>query len=153
MLAMKNFHYKAEESLGHMTITTYRVMHSAFQRALKGQGIDLTPEQWGILLLLWEKGKATQDELAVASCVDKSSMSRVLSLMEDKGWIDRVIDPENERKKIITATGKSLEVQEPAYAITNGIIKGALKGITKEEAGICLKVLAAIRDNLRTVDR
>lgn len=147
---MQNSHYIAEESLGHMTITTYRVMHSTFRRVLKERCIDLTPEQWGILLLLWEKGSATQDELANASCVDKSSMSRVLSLMEDKGWIDRVIDSDNERKKIITATKKSLEVQEPVYAITNHIIKDALKGIDKEEADTCIKVLTAIKNNLRT---
>lgn len=146
---MSNTHYRADESFGHMSITTYRVMHSTFRRVLKDQGIDLTPEQWGILLLLWEKGSATQDELASASCVDKSSISRVLSLMEDKGLLNRRIDPDNERKKAITAAEKSFAIRESVYAVTNQIMKDALKGITREEADICMKVLTAIRDNLR----
>lgn len=148
---MNNTRYRAEESLGHMTITTYRVMRSAFRRVLKERNIDLTPEQWGVLLLLWEKKAATQEELANASCVDKSSMSRVLSLMEDKGWLNRQTDLDNERKKKITAAPKSLEVREPAYAVTNQIIQDALTGVSREEAAICIKVLAAIKKNLQTM--
>lgn len=141
--------YRAEESLGFMTITTYRVMHAAFRRQFKAQDIDLTPEQWGILLLLWEKRRATQAELANLLCVDKSSISRVLALMEDKGWLYRRIDPENERRKIITATEASFELQEPAYVITNQIIEDALKGTTPEESETCMKVLFTIRNNLQ----
>lgn len=148
---MHNKKYRAEESLGYMSITTYRVMHASFRRVFREEQIELTPEQWGILLVLWEKGSTTQGELAAILCVDKSSISRVLALMEAKGWLNRRIDPENERRKIITATEKSFEIQDAAYQATNAILKDALKGISPEEAENCLTVLAAIRKNLQSV--
>jgi len=139
----------SEKSLGFMSVTAHRLMNSTFRRELKEAGIDLTPEQWGILLLLWERGNATQDELARALCVDKSSMSRVLSLMEDKGLIIRRIDPTNERKKVICAAEKSLEMRERGFATANAALKTALQGVSREEAETCIKVLAAIKRNLK----
>jgi DNA-binding MarR family transcriptional regulator len=147
---MKNPFYRAEESLGYMTITAHRLLNSILRRKFKQSNIELTPEQWGILVLLWELGSATQDDLANLLCVDKSSMSRVLSLMEEKGYITRQIDSSNERKKIICATEKSVEVREAGFAIANEALKSSLKGVKPHEAQICIKVLAAIKVNLKT---
>jgi hypothetical protein len=41
--------YFPEESLGFMTITAYRLLHSTLRRRLREAGADMTPEQWGLL--------------------------------------------------------------------------------------------------------
>jgi len=147
---MNSRFYYPEESLGFMTITAHRLMNSTLRRDFKKSGIDLTPEQWGILVLLWERGSATQDELAHTACVDKSSMSRILSLMEGKGMITRQVDPANERKKVICATDKSLEVRERGFTIANATLRAAIQEVSPQEAEICMKVLASIKRSLRT---
>jgi DNA-binding MarR family transcriptional regulator len=146
---VKDNSYRADESLGYATITAYRLMNAALRRKFRKSDIDLTPEEWGVLVLLWEKGSAAQEELAAALCIDKSAMSRVLSVMQDKGLIDRDRDPDNERKKIIRAAERSQLVRERGFRLAGDALKNALDGVSPEEAAICIQVLHAVRRNLR----
>lgn len=147
---MNNAQYQSEESLGYMTATTHRLLSSTLRRQMKNAGLDISSEQWGVLMLLWEKEHATQDELAHAACVDKSSMSRVLSLMEAKNLVTRRTDPANERKKIICATPESYALRELGFAVTGTILREAVSGATPAEIAACFKVLNIIKQNLRT---
>lgn len=146
---MNNAHYRSEESLGFMTVTAHRLLSATLRREMKNAGLDITSEQWGVLVLLWKRGNATQDELAHAACVDKSSMSRVLSLMEDKGLITRRVNPENERRKIICATDASLKLQEPGFAVSGRILKEAVSGVSPADIETCFRVLNIIKQNMQ----
>lgn len=146
---MNDLLYAAEDSLGYMTITANRLMSSLLRRRMRSAGVDLTAEQWGVLVLLWNLGNTTQEELAHRACVDKSSMSRLLSLMEDKGLVSRKVDPSNERRKIICASDKALELRTRGLAAAREALGMALKGVSPEECATCLKVLASIKKNLQ----
>ena len=145
---MSNQHYHSEESIGFMTITAHRMLQSTFRRRLKEADVDLTPDQWGVLVMLWGRESATQDELAAGQCVDKSAMSRTLSAMRDKGLISKATDPTNERKKNISTTDASRKLCERVFTMASETMRLALKGISEEEAAICMQVLAAIKQNL-----
>lgn len=145
---MKNNTYFADESLGYVAITSYRLMNSTLRRKFKESDIDLNPEQWGVLVLLWQRKSATQDELAAAMCVDKSSMSRVLSSMQKKGLVTREIDPDNERKKVICATKSSELLRERGFALAIGALEHSLDGVSPEELANCIKVLNTVKSNL-----
>ena len=51
-------------------------------RNFRQEGIDISPEQWTILLSLWEKDGVTQQELCNATFKDKPSMTRLIDNME-----------------------------------------------------------------------
>jgi DNA-binding MarR family transcriptional regulator len=142
-------HYRLEESLGFMTITAHRMLQSTLRRRLRAAGLELSPEQWGILVVLWERGGMTQDELTHVFCADKSSMSRVLALLEERGLVERRVDADNERRKIVRATQAALAVRGPGFDTSAAILRGAVAGLAPEEVATCLRVLAAIKDNLR----
>ena len=146
---MNEFSYPLRKSLGFMTATANRLLSAGLRRAMKEEGIDLTAEQWGILARLWGAGGSTQEELAYIACVDKSSMSRVLSLMEDKGLITRRVDPANARRKIICATDGAGHLQECCLGVVDHVMELALEGVSDAEYAVCLKVLGAVKDNLR----
>ena len=146
---MNAFSYLSHESLGFMTITANRVMSSCLRRKMREAGIDLTSEQWGVLVLLWNMNSLTQDELAQIACVDKSSMSRILSLMEDKGLIDRRVDPSSARRKIIRATARAHAVQQSSLAVARDVVARALSNVSEEDCATCLKVLGAVKKNLQ----
>jgi DNA-binding MarR family transcriptional regulator len=145
---MKNNSFFADESLAYVALTSYRLMNATLRRKFKESGIDLTPEQWGVLVLLWERKSATQDELAVAICIDKSSMSRILSSMQKKDLVTRQIDPANERKKIICATNNSELLREKGFALAIGTLEKSLAGVSPKELANCLKVLNTVKRNL-----
>ena len=146
---MDDFSYDPQESLGFMTITVNRLMSACLRRKMREDGIDLTAEQWGILVLLWNHAGSTQEELAHVGCVDKSSMSRVLSLMEAKGLIIRRTDPADGRRKIIRPSEKALQLRRGALAVVNHVMDNALRNISQQDRDLCLTVLNAVRENLR----
>ena len=132
-----------------MTITANRLMNSVLRRKMTEAGIDLTAEQWGVLVQLWNEGCMAQDELAHVACVDKSSMSRLLSLMEDKGLVSRQVDPCNARRKIIRATAKAQQLREQSLAVSINVLELALCDVSARDAEICFHVLASVKRNLR----
>ena len=48
-------------------------------RNFRQNGLEITPEQWTVLIFLWEKDGVTQQELCNATFKDKPSMTRARS--------------------------------------------------------------------------
>ena len=51
---MSALSYIPEQSLGFMTITANRLMNALLRRNMRKAGLDLSGEQWGVLVILWE---------------------------------------------------------------------------------------------------
>lgn len=136
-------------SLGFMTITVNRLMSAFLRKKMREAGIDLTSEQWGVLALLWSEGGLTQEELARLCCVDKSSMSRVLALMELKDLIVRRVDPADGRRKIIRPSDKAQALQRQSQRVAREVLALALKDVSQQDHDRCLAVLGTVKRNLR----
>ena len=111
--------------------------------------MEITPEQWTVLLYLWEKDGVTQQELCNATFKDKPSMTRLIDNMEKLHLVIRVSDKKDRRtnKIHLTETGKKLE--EKACSIANKTLKEALHGLTLEELRISQEVLRKIFNNTK----
>jgi DNA-binding MarR family transcriptional regulator len=55
-------------------------------------------------------GPATQQELAGALGLEKSTVSRLVEGMAAKGWVERARDPANRRYQVVRVTGSGLRV-------------------------------------------
>ena len=51
-------------------------------RNFRQGGLEISPEQWTVLIFLWEKDGVTQQELCNATFKDKPSMTRLIDNME-----------------------------------------------------------------------
>ena len=80
-------------------------------RNFRQEGVEITPEQWTILLFLWEKDGVTQQELCNATFKDKPSMTRLIDNMERQHLVVRISDKKDQRNNLIhlTKTGRELE--------------------------------------------
>jgi len=148
-LIMTKFFYDFKSSLGYLTLTTNRLMSAYFRKRLTEAGLELTAEQWGVLAHLWNEGSVTQDELAALVCVDKSSLSRVLDVMERKGLVYRKKDPTDARRKILFASEASEKLKDPCMVIAQHVSSEILKNCKQEEVDICLKVLLKVQAFLK----
>lgn len=149
---MNNDFYVMED-LGFMTITANRLMAAFLRRRMAREGIDLTAEQWGVLVLVWNRGSIGQDELAHIACVDKTSMSRALAAMERKGLIVRTPDAADARRKVISATKKADELKERSRAVTEEVLALTLKDVSPQDHATCIRVLATVKETLRATER
>ena len=101
--------------------------------------MEITPEQWTVLLYLWEKDGVTQQELCNATFKDKPSMTRLIDNMEKQHLVIRVPDKKDRRTNKIHLTDNGKKLEEKARFIANKTLKEALHGLTLEELRVSRK--------------
>jgi DNA-binding MarR family transcriptional regulator len=81
-------------------------------RIIRGQRIDMTLSltQMSALTTLGRRGPMSAGELATSECVQPSSMTKVLAMLEERGLVKRAVHPIDRRQAIIalTASGRRL---------------------------------------------
>ena len=118
-------------------------------RNFRQNGIEITPEQWTILLSLWERDGIAQQELCNATFKDKPSMTRLIDHMERQHLVVRISDKQDKRTNLIHLTKTGRELEGKAYKIANSTLEEALNGLTTEELKIGQEVLRKIFMNTK----
>ena len=70
--------------IGYYLERTTRIVKLSYLKALKENGIDLTPEQWVILDNLYKEDGQSQKDLANGSFKNAPTISRILDIPVDK---------------------------------------------------------------------
>ena len=130
---------------GKLSSAINRKLYRSFRKI----NIDITPEQWTVLIFLWEKDGVTQQELCNATFKDKPSMTRLIDNMERQHLVVRISDKKDRRTNLIHLTKDGKELEERARVIANQTLKEALRGITVEELSISQEVLRKIFFNTK----
>ena len=115
----------------------------------KHYGVNITPEQWTVLIYLWEKDGVTQQELCNATFKDKPSMTRLIDSMERLNLVVRISSKEDRRINLIHLTRTGRDIEEKSRFITNKTLKEALKGLTIEEMSISQETLRKVFANAK----
>ncbi len=91
------------------------------------EGLDLTYTQYITMMVLWEKKKLNVKALGNILLLDSGTLTPLLRKLENKGYVNRIRNEEDERNLIITITEKGEE------------LKGQVKGIPTE-VGKCINL-------------
>ena len=118
-------------------------------RNFRQNGIDITPEQWTILLALWEKDGVPQQELCNETFKDKPSMTRLIDNMERQHLVVRISDKNDRRTNLIHLTKTGRELEGRAFKIANITLEEALSGLTTDELKIAQEVLKKIFTSIK----
>lgn len=92
-----SFFYDPDKAPGFLISRTAMRMRLNLRRVFLDNGQDVTPEQWGVLLCLWRQEGLTQSELADRTVKDRTTITRILDLLEKKGLAERRRDPDDRR--------------------------------------------------------
>src|SRR3954468_23146823 len=100
-----------EKALPFLIHACYQKIRSATYTEFLGHGLELTPEQWIVLVQLWEKDGQSQSALSERTLRDRPTMSRILDTMEKSGLVERRVDEHDARSRLVrlTRTGKGLQ--------------------------------------------
>lgn len=118
-------------------------------RNFRARGIEITPEQWTVLIFLWKKDGITQQELCNATFKDKPSMTRLIDNMERQHLVVRISDKKDRRTNLVYLTKDGKKLEEEAFVIAKQTLVEALQGITLEELSISQDVLRKIFYNTK----
>ncbi len=138
--------YTIEKSIGFLIYRTALAMRATLQRTLKDQGFDITPEQYGILLVLREEEGLSQKEIGNILFKDKPNVSRMLDALERKRLIFR--QPTDRRKYAIFLTAEGKTLIEEILPIGLQLGERAINGLLAREIEALESILDKIYGNI-----
>ena len=105
--------------------------------------LNLTYTQYVVMMCLWEMGESSAKALSRTLLLDPSTLTPVLKKLEQKGYLIRGRDPEDERSLIVRLTESGTALREAALEIPAQM--GGCLGLSLDEAmtlgGLLEKVL------------
>jgi DNA-binding MarR family transcriptional regulator len=117
-------------------------------RCLSDFGI--TAAEAMILAYLYEHENPRQEDIAQFFMLDKGSVAKTLQKLERKELIERRINPEDQREKVILLTEKGCCVQDTCLSLKRIWHETMFGGIPHEEAAVFARVLEKIAHNVTT---
>lgn len=126
------------------TVKTYRQF---FQSQLRKNGFDITLDQWLMLHTILEYPEASQNEIAERVFKDKASVTRIIELLVQNGYLTREIHPTNRRKFQLDITDKGKQTIEVLKDLVVQFRSTALAGIPVEKIEETQALLNTIVNN------
>lgn len=114
-------------------------------------GHELTFSQY-IALKRLSEGEASATELARATELNPGAITRLLDRLEEKGFTQRIADPEDRRALRVTLTDSGRLMWADIHRCGLRVRARALEGMSDEEQQRLLRQLAQVRDNLNRED-
>lgn len=129
-------------TLGHLIGAARRRMKQALWAQL--QPLELTPQQFWVLLVIDKHGSLSLHELALQVWMDDPTASRVVKALEGRGLLTTGPDPQHGRRRLIQlgAKGRALRTTLRSLAV-------AFR--TRIEQGISPQAEARLRSALERV--
>jgi DNA-binding MarR family transcriptional regulator len=108
---------------------------------------ELTPAQYSVLSLLWQRDGRQSNELSSACCCSPSTITGVVDTLERKGLVTRVSNPQDRRSLLVglTDAGRALERATPG---PETIFEGCCGGLTRDELGQLGELLTRLNDTI-----
>lgn len=127
----------------------YQQLRSITYKEFLGHGLELTPEQWIVLVQLWQKDGQSQSALSELTLRDRPTMSRILDTMEKSGLVERRVDEQDARSRLVklTRTGKSL--QEKLVPVAKKLVAQLEQDIPERDLEVTHRTLSRMLENLR----
>jgi DNA-binding MarR family transcriptional regulator len=138
--------YSIEKFIGFIIYRTALATRSALQRTLKERGLDITPEQCGILHVLREEEGLSQKEIGNILFKDKPNVSRMLDSLERKRLILR--QPTDRRRFAILLTEEGKKLAEEILPIGLQLEEKSINGLLARELESLESILNKIYGNV-----
>jgi len=111
---------------------------------LRKNNIDLTPEQFLTIDILWNQGAMSQTALADAMQKDKNSITKLVDALEKKELVFRQRDKEDRRSNTVVLTHKAEQMKEETKKFGVSMLDNLINGIDEKELRSFLATLDKI---------
>ncbi len=130
--------------LGHIG----RTLKNKLTKAFTDDGLDMTAEQFSILMYLWKRQGINQQELSDGIFKEKTAIVRLIDHLEKSNLIKRVRDGNDRRNNLIFLTDEGISLKDSLVKIVDKTIQQAVTGLKEEEITLLGDILKRVYYNI-----
>ena len=119
---------------------------------LQQNGINVTPEQYLVLDILWEKQSLSQQNIADLIQKDKNSVTKIIDSLEKKNLVNRVVDQKDRRINKIELTKEGLALEKITTEVAINFMNDTVKDIDNQDLDKFVEVMRRLKDNLDNIE-
>jgi len=138
--------YSPERSLGFVLHDVSRLLRKAFDR--RARTIGLTRAQWSVLAHVSRHEGTNQAALAEILELEPITLVHQLDRLEAAGWIERRLDPQDRRVRLLYLTDRGRPILERMQELGADTRAEAVAGVSVAEQEALIDTLLRIKANL-----
>lgn len=119
------------------------------QKYFREAGLEITVEQWSVLVHLWKEDGVNQQELCNRTFRDKPSITRLVDNLEKLGLVKRVAGKDDRRINYIFLTGEARSLRDKTMELANNTLMEGLDGVSEDDVEVVRSVLTRVYENLK----
>ena len=124
-----------------------------FAKELTRNGINLTPEQYLVMDILWDAEVMSQQAIADIIQKDKNSVIKFIDSLEKKGLVYRQVNKTDRRVNNIVVSEEGMKLKVKTTEVAIGMMRNVLKNIKEEDLMALDKVMNQIKENIDEAEK
>jgi len=117
---------------------------ATLQAGFEAHGGGLRGYHFRLLAALEQWGPASQADLGRDTGIDRSDVTAALIELDERGLVERRVDPEHRRRNIVTITPPGLDALRRLDAIVDDVQRDVLAPLTEAEQRQLVALLARL---------
>lgn len=137
-----------DNALAFWVYRVSQLMRRELYRMFMRHGHDITPEQWIILVRLWERDGRLQNELSDSTVKDRPTISRALDVLEARGIAERRISSVDGRSRQVFLTPHGRQLRRKLVPLVRRLVDKIQDGLSESHLRLTRSTLKKMTDNL-----
>ncbi len=140
--------YEIEETAGYLIYRVGRLLRYRASQFFSQRDIEISPEQWVLLLQVRERGQATMSDLVDKAVNDHPNVTRLVGGLVKMGYVERARNPSDRRSQLVSMT-------QAGEALVNVVLPDLLsekavffEGLNQGEVTKIISLLKIVLGNL-----
>ena len=138
-----------QKALPFLIHACYQQIRSVTYKEFSAHGLELTPEQWIVLVQLWNEDGQSQSALSELTLRDRPTLSRILDTMEKANLVERAVDARDARSRLIKLTRRGRSLQAELVPLAKKLVARLERDISARDLEVTHRTLGRMLQNLR----
>lgn len=137
----------ADKNVGTYLDRTIKVVKQHYLKVFKEQGLNISTEQWVIIDQLYRENGLSQTDIANGSYKNAPTVSRIIDLLVEKGYVERQRFKNDRRRYKIYLTQAGRELHEKLLPHVLELREQTWQGLGDDDWENLKRILGVIMDN------
>jgi len=142
----------SDKNFGGPLNITLKQLELVFNRRFKKAGLNITADQWRILILLFENDGLSQVDLCEGSSKGAPTVSRMINLLYKKKFIKRSRFGTDRRRYKIYLSEKGKTIVEQGLPLVYDMRQSGWEGLNNTDYDNLIRILKKLRENFNKME-